>query len=436
MYVDFYKKYYRISIISEFFIVLISLFLFILLPSRMERTLFIAADPGDSRICYYIPGKLVSADALSGTISEIHSESYKGGSLLCFALEKNPGEDEITEVSIAFQCSGTKPKGQTALPADHSFLEWAEENTACQYASAEEGYFFAAKQEGDYNTGHFYSLDQPSGIIQKWQLWGSLILGGVYLFILELTAFWGRSKRKNKDRKYWKLDELAKKYILAQSSHDAPPLLKKNRRVFKGLLYFQYVQKLFLLVVVGQWFARLLDGSLKKTFFTGTLGALLLSFLLYYILYFFLYIKEYKKILSIGDRDPAGAARCLYDLTLISAPVHRWTLSDLNLAVFMMKTENYRESALFSRELWHLCGKRKQGTPYLQYLYVQCCCFHYMGKEKQAGAYLEAAWREISKNPKNKYGRKVASKLKQLQPLYGQSDTAGSSAPDEEVRDP
>ena len=98
------------------------------LPLPYEPYAFIAADPGESRVCYYIPGRLISAEAFQGEVSEVRVESWEGGSLLAFSLEKSPGEEEITEISIEFQYLGVLPRGQAALPGEASFLEWTEEN--------------------------------------------------------------------------------------------------------------------------------------------------------------------------------------------------------------------------------------------------------------------------------------------------------------------
>lgn len=311
-------------------------------------------------------------------------ESWEGGSLLAFSLEKSPGEEEITEISIEFQYLGVLPRGQAALPGEASFLEWTEEKAALQYAVPEEGYLFAARQEGDYNTGHFYSLEESSWNHQRWNLFGGLLLGSAYFLLADLAARFGRRRRRLENRKYWKLDELSGEYILAARTRTDPPLLRRNRSVFKRVLCFQFLQRLLLLAVVGQWLARLLDRSLDRSFITFSLALILLSVLLYYGLYCWFYLIAYKKILSLGEQNPSGAAVCFLDLRFISAPVPQWVLSDLNFAVFMMRSGYYRESALFAGELWRRFGKnQKQGRQYLQYQYVQFCSFHYMGKEEQ-----------------------------------------------------
>ena len=197
------------------------------------------------------------------------------------------------------------------------------------------------------------------------------------------------------------------------------------------------------LAVVGQWLARLLDPSLDRSFITFSLALILLSVLLYYGLYCWFYLIAYKKILSLGEQNPSGAAVCFLDLRFISAPVPQWVLSDLNFAVFMMRSGYYRESALFAGELWRRFGKnQKQGRQYLQYQYVQFCSFHYMGKEEQAARYLEGIQDEIERNPRDKYSRKITARLEEIRETEGLSGfgsglpSEGSPASQKEVKEP
>lgn len=398
--------------IVEWIIMICFLGLWMFWPNTVIRHLCVTLNTGQNRIVYYIPGKIVSVSMDSDYVTyNYNQEEYSGGTVLSIEVKKEDETINNNVISFKYQYRGPAVKRQKALDMEMAPVKWAQDYSACIYQDVNQGYYFSSRQEGTKQIGYYYVEEYAYDGLKRLCIYISIGMAAL-LFLGEPTIKSQNLWKKKHHKDYPELNQLLENYLRKYVSEDIPSeychWIKRVVLRRQSMIYNAYRSLIFLTVTGGLVFHSSIGGLLLYeliNFFLWTIACAI------YICVEGNLVK--RNIERIYKKEPLLAMWCRYNVKNFSGDKSRWSLLDLDFAVYMMKNRTYNESLCFADRIWSLFGKKKRGAQFLEYHYLKFCNFHYLGgNENEEKKHLFLLKREL-KRPKRIFYKKYYTQIKQ-----------------------
>jgi hypothetical protein len=399
-------------------IILILVVLAIKLPSNMERKLTILTTSGESRMCYYIPGNLVSIDSdEENLIQSVTKESRGYGTLLQIELYNDPYiPAPIDHISICYTKLGKKEQSQKVLTEDLESVQWAKEYPVTVVDGLDDGYYMTAKSldagliSGTILTSSNRNTDQQVDYI-IYIIY--IIIATITLIILELIAKILIYNQRKRNRRYQELRDFLDDYLVQRWREEEHwnyavwmKKIVRNRRCIFDMSFILFVPLFMCLLAIYDYF--------NLTMHEMTLGIVLIAVVIC-VYDEIRIIKTIYKLNEIAKNDGLAAVWCYYNFKF-NHPIERiWSRLDMNFSMYMNKAHDYETSIIFADLLWNkLKYNRNSGSYYVQYHLLQYKNFHMLGKEDEATYHLEQTEKELVRNPNKKYYKLVTEQINKI----------------------
>lgn len=234
-----------------------------------------------------------------------------------------------------------------------------------------------------------------------------------------ITTFFLRRYNQRYERLGLYVEEYLKKYEDIPVSDENKAWIKKmmNRRSLIQCML--YLWMLIVLTAGDMLLVRALAGNISDML----LWTMLLV-LPYPVVEYQVFVLRRKPVMLCEDENkPLDAIWCQYKKHDSKEVPARWSVYDMNIAVCMNRMHDHRESTELAEEIWKCFGRRrKKGTFYMQYHFLQWRNYQAMGSSEEAQIHKICVQKELERKPSGKYSRRVAEQLDQFE---GEKDKKG-----------
>lgn len=408
-----HKKEFFLFFLAQAAIIAVFTVLCIRAPLCVSRTFSIITAPGQYRLCYYVPGEILSVTgSREDLIQSVTWEPFGNGTLLQAELEKTSNYSSSEDsLSILFKARGTRMQPQEALTEDLDAVRWTREYSSEVWADLDEGYLLTSTASQSSFTGWPWTENTWSFDLKI--RYGSFAFFSLvcFLIFMGVHALSGAIKRK-KGKKYRGLKETLMNYLnghwrMEEHRSSARWIQKKMRR----RRAFDYIRILLLGLLVGWWFLEMYRERLDLSGLIVQAAALILACWAAVIVWELLAIRSINKL---AEKDPMAAFWCAYQRRFDQFIELNWSLLDMNFAAYMRRNGTSRDSAQFADALWNLLGQKcRGGVYYLQYHYTQYRNYQVLEQEETAAMHLKLVKKELPRRKKNAFYQDIKRRLEE-----------------------